>query len=116
MNTLTTLAFLCLILASCKKDSTPTGVQIQVSGLPSDVTLTLSATDDKEGTILDPTTATNGTYTTKPVLPGDRVTFTYILSKELKNDAVLKFYYKNLSMGATGFYLSAATEESVPNP
>lgn len=117
MKTLTTLALLCLIFSACKKDSKPTGVQVQVSDLPSGVTLSIKVNDGGNNIILEKdNTSENTTYTTSAVNPGDRLIISYDLSKQLPTDVTLKFFYKGEGMGSASFPYSGEIQESVPMP
>lgn len=110
-----TLAIVLILLVSfgCKKSNQPQGVQVQVSGLPANQTISIHATD-ANGTILDVKNQTGNSFTTQIVNSGDKVTFLYSLSATLSTDVILKFYYKNQQIGGTGFNSSGTITTTVP--
>ncbi len=129
-RTLLTLALLCLLLISCKKNSqspsTPDKIKIDVSGLTEKTSISIRITDDTEGgsTILLLTNQFgNNIYYSSSAFSGDAVKIyvTANIDDDLSGDGdgAIKFSFKGQSIGAHGGIIGKAgfsLNTTLPNP
>ncbi|MEO6849219.1 MAG: hypothetical protein ABI203_07810 [Mucilaginibacter sp.] len=120
--TVLTLALFC----SCKKkDVSPASVQVQVSGLTTKTSLSITVTDNTKGIVVLSLINKfgNNTYSSSAVSPGDQLTI-HITSNVDDNlagdgDAQIKYFFKGDNFGAHGGQVNVSgfsQNETVPQP
>lgn len=78
MKTLTTVAFICLLLTSCKKDSKSENLTVKVSNLPVGTTYEIHITDKKNSSSILVVENGNGSYNhVAGVVSGEQLNIEY---------------------------------------